>query len=73
MPTYIKGNKVSNATNYELYEKIGINYNFLKSSSEINFNLSELSFDKGKHILVVKAKAKGYEDSNFSNEIEYII
>lgn len=69
MSKYIKGDAVANATSYELYEKVGSNYSLLDKKNEINFNLDEISFDSGEHILVVKAKAVGYEDSEYSNEV----
>lgn len=71
MASYIKGNPVANATSYELFEKSGSIYTSLKTGSEINFNLDELSLSAGQHTLVVKAKADGYEDSDYSNEVGY--
>ena len=71
MASYIKGNPVANATSYELFEKTGNTYTSLKTASEINFNLDELSLSGGSHTLVVKAKADGYEDSDYSNEVVY--
>lgn len=71
MPKYIKGDSVANATSYVLYEKVGtdiIGYNTLDTNDTINFNLDELSFPVGDHIMVVQAKAEGYEDSDYSNE-----
>ena len=73
MATYVKGNPVANATSYELLEKVGDTYNSLKTGSEINFNLDELSLAGGQHTLVVKAKADGYEDSDYSNEVIYAV
>lgn len=73
MATYVKGNPVENATSYELFEKIGSAYNSLKTGSEINFKLDELGLSGGNHTLVVKAKADGYEDSGYSNEVTYVI
>ena len=73
MATYIKGDAVANATSYELYEKVGTSYNLKSTDSEINFNLDNLNFEEGDHILVVKAKADGYEDSDYSNEVTYTV
>lgn len=70
---YIKGDSIPNATSYELYEKESSNYNLLKTDTEINFNLEDLSLGEGTHTLVVKAKADGYEDSDYSNEVTYTI
>lgn len=71
MPTYIKGEKVANATSYELHEKVGGSYNKLAEKNEINFEVSALGLAAGDHALVVKAKADGYEDSDYSNEVVY--
>ena len=73
MASYIKGNPVANATSYELFEKSGSIYTSLKTGSEINFNLDELTLAGGNHTLVVKAKADGYEDSDYSNEVVYFV
>lgn len=73
MATYVKGDAVPNATSYELYEKVGTSYNLKATASEINFNLDNLNFEEGDHILVVKAKAEGYEDSDYSNEVTYTV
>ena len=73
MATYIKGDAVANATSYELYEKVGTSYNLKATASEINFNLDNLNFEAGYHVLVVKAKADGYEDSDYSNEVTYTV
>lgn len=72
--TYIKGNAVANATSYELFEKAsGGTYNSLASKNEINFELDGLGLAEGDHTLVVKAKASGYEDSDYSNEVVYTV
>lgn len=71
MPTYIKGEPVANATSYELYEKASGNYNKLAENTEINFEVSALGLGGGSHTLVVKAKAAGYDDSDYSNEVVY--
>lgn len=51
----------------------GATYNALATASEINFNLSEMGFATGNHTLVVKAKADGYDDSDYSNEVVYTV
>lgn len=74
MATYVKGDAVANATGYELLEKTaeGV-YNSLAEASEINFELDSLGLAAGDHTLVVKAKADGYEDSDYSNEVVYTV
>lgn len=74
MATYVKGDKVANATSYELYEitdsgesKVG------DSMTEINFNVSELITDPGDHVLAVKALAEGYTPSEFSNTVTFTV
>lgn len=72
MATFVKGNPVANATSYELLEKTaGGAYESLATGSDINFEVSALGLANGSHTLVVKAKANGYEDSDYSNEIVY--
>lgn len=72
MASYIKGDAVANATSYELAEKLSSGeYTKLAENSEINFNVSDLGLSVGDHTLVVKAKATGYEDSDYSNEVKY--
>ena len=39
--------------------------------SSINFEVSALGLPAGDHTFVVKAKANGYEDSDYSNEVVY--
>lgn len=73
MATYVKGDSVANATSYELAEKSGSDYKTLTTGSEIDFDLSALSFTEGSHTLVVKAKASGYADSAWSNEVTYTV
>lgn len=46
-------------------------YVSLATGSEINFDVSALGLAAGDHTLVVKAKADGYEDSDYSNEVVY--
>lgn len=72
MASYIKGDAVANATSYELAEKLSSGeYNKLAENSEINFNVSGLGLSVGDHTLAVKARATGYEDSDYSNEVKY--
>ena len=74
MSVYVKGNTVANATSYELLEKTaGGAYNHIAEKNEINFEVSALGLAEGDHTLVVKAKASGYEDSNYSNEVVYTV
>lgn len=71
MAKYIKGNSVPNATSYELHAKEAGGSTLLATKNEINFNLDELNLSAGVYTLAVKAKADGYEDSDFSNTITY--
>lgn len=72
--TYIKGDAVANATSYELSEKKGNGtYTPLETKNEINFELDALGLAAGNHTLVVKAKADGYEDSDYSNEVIFSV
>ena len=71
MAKYIKGNPVPNATYYELHKKEAGGSTPLATKNEINFNLDELNLSAGVYTLAVKAKADGYEDSDFSNEVTY--
>lgn len=74
MATFVKGNAVDNATSYELLEKTaGGEYSHLADGSEINFELDALGLASGNHTLVVKAKADGYLDSDYSNELSYSV
>lgn len=73
MATYVKGNAVANATGYELLEKTNGAYTSLAEASEINFEVSALNLASGDHTLVVKAKADGYVDSDYSNEVVYSV
>lgn len=74
MATYVKGNAVANATSYELAEKAsGGTYQTLATAEEINFELDGLGLSGGDHTLVVKAKADGYQDSDYSNEVVYTV
>lgn len=49
----------------------GTTYESRATASEINFEVSALGLPAGDHILVVKAKADGYNDSEYSNEVVY--
>ena len=73
MAMFVKGNAVANATSYELYEKANGLYSLLAQGSSINFEVSALGLTAGNHVLVVKAVADGYEDSEYSNEITYTV
>lgn len=83
MATFIKGEEVTTTTSgdlvaadvsYELFEKTGEGvYKFLAENREIDFNLDEFNLSVGSHALTVKAKADGYEDSDYSNEVEYTV
>lgn len=65
----ITGEAVPNATSYELYEKSGTSYTLKSTSTEIRFDLTSLNLSAGSHTFVVKAKADGYQDSDYSNEV----
>lgn len=73
MATYVVGNPVANATRYELFKKSGASYSSLATAQEINFEVSALGLEEGNHTLVVKAKADGYSDSGYSNEVTYVV
>lgn len=74
MAVFIKGNAVTNATSYTLYEKASDGtYSEVETKSEIDFEVSALTLDPGDHTFVVKAKATGYEDSDYSNELVYTV
>ena len=45
----------------------------LATDDEINFEVSALGLSAGDHVLVVKAVADGYEDSEYSNEVTYTV
>ena len=73
MATYIKGDAVANATSYDLLEKSGDGaYNVIANNTEINFDLEALGLTEGEHVFVVKAKADGYDDSDYSNEVTWV-
>lgn len=72
MATYIKGDAIANATSYEIFEKKDGSSipTYLDKAAEINFKLESLGIlDEGNHTFVVKAKAEGYEESDYSNEV----
>lgn len=71
MATYVKGYAVANAEEYELLEKNNGKYTVLAAANKIDFNVSDMLLSTGEHILVVKAKAAGYADSDYSNEVVY--
>lgn len=48
-----------------------ITYESRATASEINFDVSALGLAAGDHTFVVKAKADGYTDSDYSNEVVY--
>lgn len=73
MANYIKGDGVANATSYELAEKKETEYTVLATESQIDFDLSKISLTAGSHVLVVRAKADGYEKSDWSNEVTYTV
>lgn len=78
MATYIKGDAIANATSYELFKKMtgtsgATSYTSLATATEINFKADLLGLPEGDHTLVVKAKANGYIDSEYSNEVTYAV
>lgn len=73
MAIYVKGTAVENAERYTLYEKSGETYTALTTGTEINFALDGLGLAAGDHVLVVKARADGYTDSEYSNEVTYTV
>lgn len=73
MATYIRGNSVNNATSYTLYRKSGGAYTPVETKNMIDFEISALSLPAGDYVFAVKAKAEGYADSEYSNELTYTI
>lgn len=73
MAAYVRGNMVTNATSYELLELTDGVYTSVASANEINFEVSALGLTPGDHVFVVKAKADGYIDSEYSNEVIYTV
>lgn len=57
---------------YQTVESDGeITYETRATGTEINFDVDALGLVAGDHTLVVVAKANGYEDSEYSNEVVY--
>lgn len=50
-----------------------VSYNLLAAATAIDFEVSALGLGAGDHVLVVKAKAAGYTDSSYSNEVTYTV
>lgn len=74
MATFVKGDAVPNATSYELLEKTTEGeYLPLADAEEINFALEDMRLAEGDHTLVVVAKADGYLNSDYSNEVVYSV
>ena len=44
-------------------------YTFVATNDELNFDTDTLDLAEGNHTFVVKAKASGYLDSDYSNEV----
>lgn len=71
---YVRGNAITNATSYELFEKSGSGtYTALATKDTIDFEVSAMGLSVGNHTFVVKAKADGYDDSDYSNEVTAIL
>lgn len=63
---------VPNATSYDVYIDGTMKTNVASVPNTTTFDLSTLSdITDGAHIVKVKAKADGYRDSEFSNEVSY--
>ena len=63
---------VENATRYDVYVDGTLKTNIVSTSNTTTFDLSTLSdITDGAHTVKVKAKASGYNDSEFSNEVSY--
>lgn len=83
MAKYVKVYTVANATSYELHAMEAGGSTLLATETvtgnetEFNFNLDELkealNLSAGTYTLAVKAKAEGYEDSEFSDTVTYVI
>ena len=72
--TFVKGNKVANASSYELLERMADgSYRLIDTASDINFEVSALGLDAGAHTFVVQAEADGYKSSDHSNMVTYIV
>ena len=63
---------VANATSYDVYVDGALKTNVASAPNTTTFDLSTLSdIADGTHTVKVKAKASGYNDSEFSNEVSY--
>ena len=63
---------VENATNYDVYVDGTLKTNVASTPNTTTVDLSTLSdITDGAHTVKVKAKADGYRDSEFSNEVSY--
>ena len=63
---------VANATSYDVYVDGTLKTNVANVPNTTTFDLSTLSdISDGAHTVKVKAKANGYNDSEFSNEVSY--
>lgn len=63
---------VANATSYDVYVDGTLKTNVASVPNTTTFDLSTLSdIADGAHTVKVKAKASGYNDSEFSNEVSY--
>lgn len=63
---------VTNATNYDVYVDGTLKTNVASAPNTTTVDLSTLSdIADGAHTVKVKAKASGYNDSEFSNEVSY--
>lgn len=63
---------VENATSYDVYVDGTMKTNVASVPNTTTFDLSTLSdIADGSHTVKVKAKANGYNDSEFSNEVSY--
>ena len=63
---------VENATSYDVYVDGTLKTNVASVPNTTTFDLSTLSdITDGAHTVKVKAKADGYRDSEFSNEVSY--
>lgn len=63
---------VANATSYDVYVDGTMKTNVASVPTTTTFDLSTLSdISDGTHSVKVKAKASGYNDSEFSNEVSY--
>lgn len=63
----------ANLIGNEYVETSGETYEERATASGINFSLDDLVLPAGDHTFVVKAKADGYEDSDYSNAVTYTV